>query len=196
MSRIACIVGLGNPGPRYAGTRHNAGFAFLERACAEHGAALRTERRFHGAVGRLHVAGQDCHLLRPETFMNESGRAAQAFVAFYRLTPESLLVVHDELDLPPGTARLKRGGGHGGHNGLRSLVTCLGGADFCRLRLGIGHPGSADQVTPYVLGRAPATEAQAIDDAIGRALAVLPDLLTGRWDAAQRALHAPVPPAG
>lgn len=125
--------------------------------------------------------------------MNDSGRAVHALAAFYRIEPAQLLVVHDELDLPPGTVRLKRGGGHGGHNGLRSIAACLGSTEFCRLRLGIGHPGSADQVTPYVLGRPAPDQRQGLDDSIDRAVGVLPDLITGQWDAAVRALHAPAP---
>jgi peptidyl-tRNA hydrolase, PTH1 family len=153
---------------------------------------LRAERRFHGAAGRLHLAGQECHLLQPDTFMNDSGRAVQALAAFYRIPAAHILVVHDELDLSPGTARLKAGGGHGGHNGLRSVVACLGSAEFRRLRLGIGHPGSAEQVTPYVLSRPAPADQEAIGAAIERALGVLPDLLAGRWDAAVRTLHAPL----
>lgn len=176
---IQLIVGLGNPGPRYANTRHNAGFSFVDRLVAAEHLALKTESRFHGEVATLRHGGRDVRLLKPLTFMNDSGRAVQALAAYYRIPVAQILVAHDELDLPPGELRLKAGGGHGGHNGLRSIIGTFGSPAFLRLRLGIGHPGAAPLVTPYVLGTPPADQAQRIGVAIDAALAVLPRLLDG-----------------
>jgi len=183
------IVGLGNPGARYEGTRHNAGFWFVEALARQAQAPWRQEARFHGEVARAPVAGRDCWLLRPLTYMNRSGQAVAALARYYRIPPEAVLVAHDELDLPPGTARLKRGGGHAGHNGLRSIQQELGGAGFLRLRLGIGHPGSKELVTPYVLGRPPAEEEARIREAVARALEVLPELMAGDLQRAMHRLH-------
>ena len=169
---VELIVGLGNPGPRYANTRHNAGFAFVERLAAGERLSFKSESRFHGEVATWHRPHGDVRLLKPQTFMNDSGRAVQALAAYYRIAPEQILVAHDELDLPPGDIRLKAGGGHGGHNGLRSTIGALNSPAFLRLRVGIGHPGAAALVTPYVLGAPPADQARLIDDAIGSALAL------------------------
>jgi PTH1 family peptidyl-tRNA hydrolase len=176
---VELIVGLGNPGPRYADTRHNAGFWFVERLAAAERLTLKAETRFHGEVATWSRPAGDVRLLKPLTFMNESGRAIQALAAYYRIPVEHILVVHDELDLPPGDVRLKSGGGHGGHNGLRSTVGALSSPAFLRLRVGIGHPGAAPLVTPYVLGKPPADQARLIDDAIDGALGLLPRLLAG-----------------
>src|SRR5574340_209360 len=151
MTGIRLIVGLGNPGRQYAATRHNVGFMWVERLAGTEGAALKPEARFHGLAGRLVLDGRELWLLQPQTFMNVSGRAVAAFAHFYRLAPEEVLVVHDELDLPPGTVRLKQGGGHGGHNGLKDIVAHLHTPAFWRLRFGIGHPGEKDRVADYVL---------------------------------------------
>ena len=187
---VRLIVGLGNPGAQYAGTRHNAGAEFVESVARAQGASLRSEKKFHGATGRVTVGGRDVRLLVPETFYNASGTAAQAVLQFYRIAPAELLVVHDELDLPPGVARLKRGGGHGGNNGLRDILRVLGGeAGFARLRLGVGHPGEKSRVTGYLLTRAPATERDALDEAIYESLRVLPELVAGEWERATTALH-------
>ncbi len=186
---LRLIVGLGNPGARYEGTRHNAGFWFVEALARQVGALWRREARFHGEVARAQVAGRDCWLLRPLTYMNRSGLAVAAAARYWRLPPEAVLVVHDELDLPPGVARLKRGGGHAGHNGLRSIQQELGEAGFLRLRLGIGHPGSRELVTPYVLGRPPAEEESQIREAVARALEVLPELMAGDLQRAMHRLH-------
>jgi len=190
MDGLWLIAGLGNPGPKYDRTRHNAGFWFLDALLRRHGGELRNEKKLHGRALKIRIEGADTVLLAPETFMNESGRSIRAATDFYRIPVERVLVAHDELDLPPGTARLKQGGGHGGHNGLRSTFSHLGSPQFWRLRIGIGHPGLAEQVTPWVLGRAPADEEQAIVEAIDRSVQVLPDLLAGRSGEAMKRLHA------
>ena len=140
MSEIKLIVGLGNPGPQYESTRHNAGFWWVDQVCAETGSKLNLEAKFFGHAGKLNGA-IEAWLLKPTTFMNASGRAVGAIAKFYKITPEEILVIHDELDLPPGTTKLKKGGGHGGHNGLKDIAAQLGTPDFWRLRIGIGHPG-------------------------------------------------------
>jgi PTH1 family peptidyl-tRNA hydrolase len=184
---IRAVVGLGNPGAEYERTRHNAGFWFVDRLAAR--GSFRVESKFQGELAKLRIGGQDLLLLKPATFMNRSGQAAQALATFYKIAPEQILVAHDELDLPPGTARLKRGGGHGGHNGLRSLHQHLG-ENYARLRIGIGHPGHKDQVLDYVLGRPGATDLAAIEDALARAQAALDTLLaTSSWDKAAQQLH-------
>ena len=187
-SPIQLIAGLGNPGPAYERTRHNAGFRFVEELAIRHGGDFRPETRFHGETCRIGVAGHDCRLLKPMGFMNHSGQAIGAVARFVKLEPQSILVVHDELDLDPGTARLKRGGGHGGHNGLRDTIQHIG-KDFARLRLGIGHPGHKDKVTAYVLNRATRDEERAVHVAIDKAADQAPRLIAGDWDKAVRELH-------
>lgn len=187
---VTVLVGLGNPGPKYEATRHNAGFWLLHELLRRHGGALRSERKFHGELARVRLGARELTLLRPGTYMNHSGRAVAAYAAFFRVPPESILVAHDEIDLPPGTVRLKRGGGHGGHNGLRDIASALGTRDFARLRLGVGHPGSSDQVVPYVLSTPGKPERAAIDTAIAEACEALPWLLEGEWDRAFQALHS------
>lgn len=187
---VALIVGLGNPGAQYEETRHNAGFWFVEQVAREYGEVFRSEAKFHGEVTKVMVAGQQVWLLKPSTFMNRSGQAIAALARFYKIPLEKILVVHDELDLAPGTARLKKGGGHGGHNGLRDTIAHMGGKDFMRLRLGIGHPGHAKQVSNYVLSRATADEQRAIDESLDRALAVLPKVVKGDFQKAMNTLHS------
>ena len=177
---IDLIVGLGNPGSQYARTRHNVGFWLLDRL-AETGADLRTEPKFQAELGHLRIGGRRVALLKPTTFMNLSGQAVGAYARYYKIQPAAILVVHDELDLAPGTVRLKRDGGHGGHNGLRDIAAQIG-TGFLRLRLGIGHPGSADKVVEYVLGNPPTDDRLAIEDAIGRGLDVLPEIVAGQTD--------------
>jgi PTH1 family peptidyl-tRNA hydrolase len=188
---VTLIVGLGNPGPRYAETRHNAGFWFIDRLAAMERATFRPESKFHGQVCRLPRG--DCWLLKPDTFMNRSGLAAISLMRFYKIPPQRVLVAHDELDLPPGTVRLKRGGGHGGHNGLRDLLAHLGSAEFLRLRLGIGHPGHKDAVVDYVLHEARAEEQQIIDQAIEASLGVVALIVSGDLDKAMNLLHRKSP---
>jgi PTH1 family peptidyl-tRNA hydrolase len=166
MSALQCVVGLGNPGGKYEDTRHNAGFWFVDELARRHDVVLRAESKFFGEVGRIHNPAGDFWLLKPTTFMNHSGRSVAAFCNFYRIDPARLLVVYDELDLPPGTLRLKSGGGHGGHNGMRDICSALGTKDFKRLRVGIGHPGHKSAVVGYVLSRPSKVEYEAIDDAL------------------------------
>lgn len=194
---IRLLVGLGNPGAEYRDTRHNAGFWLLDRLAAERGLAFRAERAFKGEVCRWSAPGGECWLLKPTTFMNRSGESVQALAAFYKLARPEILVVHDELDLPPGAARLKQGGGHGGHNGLRDLIARLGGADFWRLRLGIGHPGDREQVVGYVLARPSAADARALEETIDFVLPWLPRIAAGDFQHAMNVLHrrAVEPPA-
>jgi PTH1 family peptidyl-tRNA hydrolase len=184
------IAGLGNPGPKYDRTRHNAGFWFIERLAERANAPLKPEKKLKGRAVRGTVAGEPAVLLAPDTFMNESGQALRAAIDFYRIEPDRVLVAYDDLDLPPGTVRIKRGGGHGGHNGLRSAFRHLGTQDFWRLRIGIGHPGLADRVTPWVLSRPGPDDERAIVDAIERALDVIGDVLAGREGEAMKVLHA------
>jgi len=179
------VVGLGNPGPRYAETRHNAGFWFADRLAGRLGGRFALESRFHGEIARTDGG---CWIMRPATFMNDSGRAVQRFIAYYNIPVEHVLVVHDEVDFPAGVARLKQGGGHGGHNGLRDVIACTG-PDFMRLRLGVGHPGNKDEVVPYVLSRPTAGDRALIDQAIDRSLEVMPLVLAGDFAKAMQALH-------
>ncbi len=182
-------MGLGNPGPRYANTRHNVGFWFADRLASHYSVSFLHAGRFHGDLAQVHNAGR-FWLLKPETYVNRSGQSVSAIARYYRYAAEQILVVHDELDLPPGTVRLKRGGGHGGHNGLRDIMAQFGSRDFLRLRIGIGHPGSADQVTDYVLSRASREDEALIDEAVDEAVKVFPQILEGKLDLAMNVLHS------
>ncbi|WP_416886667.1 aminoacyl-tRNA hydrolase [Marinospirillum sp.] len=187
---IKLLVGLGNPGADYAATRHNAGAWLIESLAAELGCPLKSSK-FHGLHCQTNLQGHALHLLVPTTFMNRSGQAIAALAHFYKILPEQILVAHDELDLPAGVARLKKGGGHGGHNGLRDTISALGNQkDFYRLRLGIGHPGHASQVTGYVLGKPPSAEREAIEAAIHATRQHLPLILEGQFNKAMQSLHA------
>lgn len=191
MTVIKLIVGLGNPGTQYEQTRHNAGALFVEQLAARQHCQLNEEKKFFGRCARFNHGGQDVRLLIPATYMNLSGQAVAALANFYRIASDEILVVHDELDLPPGSCKIKQGGGHGGHNGLKDIIARLGNQNnFYRLRLGIGHPGHSSQVTGFVLGRAPSSEQQLIDASIEHALDVLPQLLDGQLAAATKALHS------
>ncbi len=189
MSDRLMVVGLGNPGPKYAETRHNAGFWFLGRLLESASVSLRSQTRLKSEVARATLFDRDVVLAQPTTFMNHSGQAVRALTDYYDIDPANLLVAYDELDLAPGTARLKEGGGHGGHNGVRDIVRHLGTPDFLRLRIGIGHPGNKDAVTRYVLSRSPADQRGQIDAAIDRALDVMPLVAAGRLQDAMTALH-------
>lgn len=188
MSKIKLIVGLGNPGQQYAQTRHNAGFWFVERIANDFNISLSQDKKFHGLVGRGQVHGADVRLLIPHTFMNKSGEAVVPMVNFYNIANDELLIAHDELDLPTGNMRLKVGGGHGGHNGIRDIVPHIG-ADFYRLRLGIGHPGHKSKVSGYVLGKPTSDEQIALDLMLDAAMQNLPALINGDIAKAQQAIN-------
>lgn len=188
---IQLIVGLGNPGAEYQHTRHNAGAWLVEALARQEGIQLLPERKFHGLYGKGRIGGQDCWLLIPTTFMNLSGNAVQALANFYKLTPAQILVVHDELDLPAGQAKFKFGGGHGGQNGLRDIISKLGNnQNFHRLRIGIGHPGDKSKVTGHVLGKPSQAELKAMNDVIDEALSVLPQAVGGDLAKAMNRLHS------
>ena len=191
MSAIKLVVGLGNPGTEYRGTRHNAGADFVEELARQQGATLSDESKFFGLTGRCTLAGHDLRLLIPTTFMNRSGKAVAAMAKFFKIAPDEILIAHDELDIPAGTARFKQGGGHGGHNGLRDIVPALGNnKNFHRLRVGIDHPGHASKVTGYVLGKPSAQDRERIDASIDEAIAALPLLLDGDATKAMTRLHS------
>ena len=190
MSSIQLVVGLGNPGDEYERTRHNAGFWFVDALSRRWDTPFRREAKFHGEVCRISVQGGSVWLLKPDTWMNRSGQAVARLARFYKIPLEAILVAHDELDLSAGTVRLKQGGGHGGHNGLRDIISLMGGNGFARLRIGIGHPGSAEDVTRFVLGRPPAAERQLIEDAIDRAVVELPHIIHGEYQKAMNRLHS------
>lgn len=187
---IRMVVGLGNPGPDYENTRHNAGALFVAALAREAGQTLRPEKKYHGLYARIQWQGLDLHLLNPSTFMNRSGLSVKALADFFKIPAEQILVAHDELDLPPGTAKFKKGGGHGGHNGLRDTITHLGTNSFQRLRIGIGHPGDSRKVTGYVLGRPGRQESTQLEAVINEILQVLPDAANGNLAAAMNRLHS------
>lgn len=191
MAGLRLIVGLGNPGAEHTRTRHNAGFWFIDALAASLGVRFGLESKLHGESAKASIGGQNVWLLKPATFMNLSGRSVSAALRYWKIEPDECLLAHDELDLAPGTARLKFDGGHGGQNGLRDTVQHLGHGKFHRLRIGIGHPGHKDNVTPWVLGRPgkddEASILRAIDDAIG----VLPMAVAGDFNGAMKALHTP-----
>lgn len=193
MPGLKLIAGLGNPGPEYLRHRHNAGFWFVDMLAGEAGAAFRPDSRLAGELAQTTVAGSSIRLFKPATFMNHSGRALAAVLGYFRIEPEACLIVHDDLDLPPGTARLKFDGGHGGQNGLRDIIKALGTGGFHRLRFGIGHPADRSQVTPWVLGRPSAADEDAILGAMARARQVLPLVLEGNFNEAMKRLHTAEP---
>ncbi len=186
---IRLIVGLGNPGADYVETRHNAGFWLADMITADLGLNFRFEKRYNADECKFKSAGKDIYLLKPQTFMNRSGQAVALLARYYKITPEQILVIHDELDLPAGTNRIKQAGGHGGHNGLRDIVNHLGSREFFRIRVGIGHPGDAKQVINYVLHRPSQADLNAIETASRDTLAVMPLVYEGRIDKAMQALH-------
>ena len=194
MSELFLIVGLGNPGSKYSQTRHNAGLWFLDMLHKEvdtSGAAVgfRNQTRLSADICRTTLYGRDCIFAKPTVFMNHSGQAVRALMDYYRVADKNLLLAYDELDLPVGTIRLKQGGGHGGHNGMRDIFRHLDSTDFLRLRIGIGHPGSKDAVTKYVLSRATADQEKLMMYSIGDAVAVMPELLAGNISKATKDLH-------
>lgn len=185
------IVGLGNPGSGYEQTRHNAGFWFVDALAARNNVQFHDEKRFHGQVASLEWAGERVYLLKPTTYMNRSGLSVAALSRFYRIPAADILVAHDELDLGVGVLRVKCGGGHGGHNGLRDIITACGNvAGFMRLRIGIGHPGNSKQVVDYVLHKPSTEERLEIDSAIDAAVAAMPELHAGELQQVQHKLHS------
>lgn len=185
---IKLLVGLGNPGEKYEDTRHNAGFWWIDQVAASTKSKLALNSKLFGVVGKLN-SSNDVWLLKPTTFMNASGKAVAALANYYKITTAQILVIHDELDLPPETAKLKKGGGHGGHNGLKDIATALGTPDFWRLRLGIGHPGDRNEVINFVL-KAPLKDEQiAINRCIDDSVNILPQLLSGDFENAMLKLH-------
>jgi len=190
MNGIKLFVGLGNPGNEYEDTRHNAGFWWVDRLAAISGSRLANESKFFGHAGKLKSAQDDeAWLLKPSTFMNASGRSVGALAKFYKIAPEDILVIHDELDIPPGQAKLKKGGGHGGHNGLKDIAAHLGTNDFWRLRLGIGHPGDRNEVINFVLRAPSKNEMQLIEQTIDDSVPLTSMLLSGSFEAAMLKLH-------
>lgn len=185
---ISLIVGLGNPGKQYSDTRHNAGFRFLDVLLSRVGGSLKTEKKFDADCAQVRIADFEVRLLVPHTFMNLSGQSVQAYAGFYKIPIEEILVVHDELDLEPGIIRLKKGGGAGGHNGLKDIMQRMG-KEFMRLRIGIGHPGQASQVSNYVLKKAPADEQVLIDEALHYGLDYIDDIVKGEYEYAMNHLH-------
>ena len=189
-NKIKMIVGLGNPGSEYEQTRHNAGFWFIDELAWQYKATLKEEKKFFGSVARISISGSDLWLLKPSTFMNRSGQAVAALAQFYKIKPEEILVVHDELDIPCGRIKFKLGGGNGGHNGIKDIQARLGTPDFYRLRLGIDHPGDRNLVVGYVLNKPSPEHRQQIDEAINKSLKAVPMLLAGEWEEAVRFLHS------
>ena len=190
MSAIKLIVGLGNPGAEYTHTRHNAGFWFIDELAWSWKASLKDEKKFYGAVARVSHEGNDIWLLKPNTFMNRSGQAVAALAQFYKIKPEEILVVHDELDVVCGRIRFKLGGGNGGHNGLKDIQARLGTPNFFRLRLGIDHPGDRNLVVGYVLNKPSAEDRQAIEESVIKSIKGLPLIMNGEWEEAIRFLHS------
>lgn len=189
MTPIKLFVGLGNPGGQYEATRHNAGFWWVDLVAASNNSPLKLDSKFLGLVGKLSNSN-DTWLLKPNTFMNASGKAVAALANYYKILPEQILVIHDELDLPAGTVKLKKAGGHGGHNGLKDIAATMGTPDFWRLRLGIGHPGDRNEVVNFVLKAPTKDEQSALDGAIDKSLSILPQLLSGDFEQAMLKLHS------
>ena len=187
---LALIVGLGNPGPQHRANRHNAGAIFLAELCRRYHGQLRPESKFHGEFGTATIDGREIRLLYPTTFMNRSGRSIAAVCNFFRIAPENMLVAYDEIDFAVGITRFKFGGGHGGHNGMRDVLQALGGnGNFYRLRIGVGHPGHKSMVANYVLSDPSASEHEVIMGDINRAIDLMPQAVSGNWEAAMRLMH-------
>jgi PTH1 family peptidyl-tRNA hydrolase len=191
---IKLFVGLGNPGPEYEATRHNAGFWWLDAVARELKVALVMDKNYHGLVARTTVQGSTVWLLAPQTFMNLSGKSVAALARFFKIAPQEILVAHDELDIAPGEAKLKLGGSHAGHNGLRDIHAQLGTDGYWRLRLGVGHPGTKEEVVGWVLKRPSLDHRIAIDQTIDRTIKALPHLLAGDMDKATMLIHTSKPP--
>ena len=190
---IKLIVGLGNIGAEHEDDRHNAGFWFADALARAHGASFRNERGFHGAVARLSNAAGGAYLLKPSTYMNRSGQAVLALAGFYKIGPDEVLVAHDEMDLPPGGIKMKKGGGHAGHNGLKDIALRLASNDFWRLRIGVGHPRELQleqEVIDFVLHRPSRAHQSLIEEAIGKAASLLPHVAAGEMEVAMMKLHS------
>ena len=187
--QITLIVGLGNPGAQYEHTRHNAGADFVAELVKQSGEQFKLETKFHGLYSKITFANRPLHCLIPTTFMNRSGQAVAALTHFYKIPPEAILIAHDELDIPPGSVKLKFSGGHGGHNGLRDIISHLGSNHFARLRLGIGHPGNSQEVVNYVLKKAPILEQELLENVIEKTIRTLPELLNRNWHKAQTLIN-------
>jgi len=187
---LKLIVGLGNPGPQHDSNRHNAGVIFLHHLCKSYGGALRGESKFFGEYGNINIAGQDIKMLFPTTFMNNSGKAVAAICNFFKIEPKNMLVAYDEIDFEVGVTRFKEDGGHGGHNGIRDIISAIGGKrDFYRLRIGVGHPGHKSMVANYVLNNPSRSEADLIMADVEDAIRVMPLAAVGEWEEAMRLLH-------
>jgi PTH1 family peptidyl-tRNA hydrolase len=186
---IKLIVGLGNPGSEYEHTRHNAGVWFVEQLAKQCNQTWQSDSKFHGLISKINIDAHECRLLIPTTYMNNSGRAVAALANYYKITPEQILIVHDELDVPVGSVRLKMNGGDGGHNGLKDIFKSLDSKKFYRLRIGIDRPKNAITMVDYVLDKPSKTQRQEIDHAIDDALAIVPDLLAGHISKATQILH-------
>ncbi|PIT12201.1 aminoacyl-tRNA hydrolase [Snodgrassella alvi] len=190
MSHIRLIVGLGNPGTEYEHTRHNIGFDFIDELAKLWKTSFKAEKKFFGQVARVNLAEGEIWLLKPTTYMNKSGTAVQALAKFYKISPEEILIIHDELDIPCGQVRFKKGGSNGGHNGLKDIQAWLSTPDFYRLRLGIGHPGDRNLVVHYVLHKPQAHEQALITEAMQKSVAIMPLLLKGEYSSVQQQLHS------
>ena len=187
---LKLIVGLGNPGPQHDSNRHNAGVIFLHHLCKSYGGSLRGESKFFGECGSINIAGQDIKILFPTTFMNNSGKAVAAICNFFKIEPKNMLVAYDEIDFEVGVTRFKEDGGHGGHNGIRDIISAIGGKrDFYRLRIGVGHPGHKSMVANYVLNNPSRSEADLIMADVEDAIRVMPHAAVGEWEEAMRLLH-------
>ncbi len=191
--KFELIVGLGNPDKEYEQTRHNAGFWFVDELAAHLGASFSADKKSHSLLAKAIVDGRSVYLLKPYNYMNNSGQGFAAIAKFYKIAPEKILVAHDELDLPPGEIRIKKGGGHGGHNGLRDIFAKTGQRDFWRLRVGIGHPGNKNAVSGYVLKRAQSDDQRLIDEALDLALREAKTIIDGDINVATKALHSHKP---
>ena len=187
---VQVIVGLGNPGQQYEQTRHNAGASLISILSQQYASDLKLEERFFGFIARVKVDIQDVRLLIPNTYMNLSGKSIAAFAKFYQISPENILIVHDDIDLAPGISKYKIGGGHGGHNGLKDTIRALGNnSNFARLRIGVGHPGESDEVVNFVLKKASQNEQKLINESIINCISTIPLAVTGKWNEAMKDLH-------
>lgn len=189
MHKIKLFVGLGNPGEQYVDTRHNVGFWWIDFIGQNHKLSLKNSKKYFGEFSKHNEDGE-VFFLKPSTFMNDSGKSVQALAKFYKIEPEEILVIHDELDIQPGTAKLKLGGGHGGHNGLKSIQTCLGSNNFWRLRIGVGHPGDKSKVIGYVLNKPSKIEMQLIQESIINSYKVFSYIMLGQFEKAMLNLHS------